>query len=239
MTLFKRLRHRLRSIKAALTMDPFSPSLWKLALTVPLIAGAEDEKVEIDKAELDRLKREAAESGKSTRKLEKEIEKLKDELEDAKAKAEDASAGDDEAKKLQKQIDREKAKREAAEERVKELEGDIESGNKERTVTAVATRLGFRNPKVALKLLDDDADVSDETAAEKSLKALLKSDPYLKSAGKGQREVTGGADDPDGGDGGDDAKGGGKSNSEGKELKGQALISSAYAQSGKSGDTKE
>lgn len=236
----QRLRYRLSMLWAAIRINPLSPRLLLLAARMPPVAGAsgEDEKVEINKAELDRLKREAAENGKSNRKLTSEVEDLKRKLQDATDKLDDASAGGDDAKKLQTQLAREKSKREAAEEKIKELEASIESGNQERTVTTVAARLGFRNPKVAMRLLDDDADVTDEAAAEKSLKALLKSEPYLKGPGKVQREVTGSDAGDEGGDQGEGDKGGERSKSEGK-LTGVSRLANAYANTGKSGENKE
>ena len=175
------------------------------------------DEVTMSKAEADRLKREAAEGQKKTRKLEAEVADLK-------AKADDAEAGSDEVAKLTKQLEREKARADKAEGRVGELEGEIENGKRETTVTAVAKRLGFRNPEVASKLIGDD-DKADESSAEKALKGLLKSEPYLKDPGKGQRDVTGTESD-------DKSETGGSDKTETTGKTGQSRIADAYAKSG-------
>lgn len=234
---FQRLRHRLRTIKAALSIAPFSPSLLRLAFTMPRIAGAEDEKIEVDKAEFDRIKREHGESGKSVRKLEKKVEDLTEKLTEAQEKAEDGAADGDEAKKLQTKLTRVEGKLESAQERVKELESEISNGAKERNLMAVATRLNFRNPGKAIKLLevDDDVDLSDESAAEKALKSLLKEEPYLAKPGKRQNAEVGKKSDP----GEDDDDGDGEDGKSGKQSKDDDLsptqrMANAYGEKSKS-----
>jgi hypothetical protein len=146
--------------------------------------GGDDANVSMTKAEANRLKREAAEGQKAQRKLQAEVEELK-------TKLEDAAVGDDELAKATKRADRAEAALEAAKAKVTELETSIEQGKRQETVKAVASRLGFKNPELASKLIGED-DTSDESSTEKALQALLKSEPYLKGKASPQRDVTGG-----------------------------------------------
>jgi septal ring factor EnvC (AmiA/AmiB activator) len=232
MTLYERLRYRLSVLWAAVKIGP-SPSLLKLALTMPRIAGASDDegkdegkdedKVTMTKAEADQLRRKASESDKAARKLEAKVADLE-------AKIEDADAGSDEVAKLTKQLEREKARADKAEGRVNELEDQIETAERDSTVSRVAKRLGFRDPDMAIRLIEKD-DAGSEANAEKALKGLLKTSPYLKEPGKPQREVTGSESEGD-----DQDKSEGTSEKK-PEVTGEARLSSAYAQ--QSGDNNK
>lgn len=83
---------------------------------------------------------------------------------------------------------------EKRDQRIRQLEEELnETRTKAQTValkaevTASATQLGFRNPKVAHRLLDPDAVEYDESGNPKNVEALLKtllrSDPYLAATG--------------------------------------------------------
>lgn len=179
------------------------------------------DEVTMSKAEADQLRRKAAEGEKRSRKLEAELEALKEKLDDA-------EAGTDELAKITRERDREKAKAEQATARITELEGEIETGKRRATVTAVAKRLGMRNPEIAVRLIDGDSQ-ADEQKAEQAIKGLLKSDPYLKAPGNGQRDVTG--TEPAA------STGGSESSESSEEPTGEARLSVAYANTG--GNQKE
>lgn len=99
---------------------------------------------------------------------------------------------------------------ERLQQRVKELEGEVESARTQAkratlrsTVAASAQKLGFLNPSVAHRLIDDEAiewDGDQPKNLEALLRDLLRSDPYLARAGsadggEGRRGDQGGAQD--------------------------------------------
>lgn len=170
---------------------------------------AKDE-VTMTKAEADRLKRGNAEGDKAQRKLAAEVEELK-------TKLEDAAVGDDELAKANKRAERAEAALEGAKGKLGELETSIEQGKRTETVKTVASRLGFKNPELASKLIGED-DQADEATAEKALQGLLKSEPYLKGKVTPQRDVTGSE--------------GGAPKPEAKDLTPRQRLENAYAQSG-------
>lgn len=99
----------------------------------------------------------------------KAAEKKAAELE---AKLNDKQRAEAEAEGRYKELyEEERSAREAVEKQVEERE-------RRDRVTQLASDLGFVNPSVAHRLLDDD-DTVDDTVAERALKALAKQEPYL------------------------------------------------------------
>lgn len=116
--------------------------------------------------------------------LEAEIKKLRQEAANYRTKAKEGEAAKAELERLRQAEMTEQEKREA---RIKELEAqnaEAITKVKQSTVRAMASELGFADPKDAAKLLDSIPD--DEKELEDALKGLLKTKPYLaKSAGSG------------------------------------------------------
>jgi type II secretory pathway pseudopilin PulG len=86
------------------------------------------------------------------------------------------------------ELEREQARATAAEQRAQALEAQVQAQALETATVSVATRLGFRNPELAYRLVDRSAvDYNKDgrpTNVEALLAELAKSDPYLlKSAG--------------------------------------------------------
>jgi hypothetical protein len=122
--------------------------------------------------------------------LRREAAKNRKALQDAqRAEAEKAKAGESEQEKLQRQI--------------AELEQrltDMTTTDQERTVrlaaVEIATRLGFRSPDVAYRLLDraaiDFAEDGTPRNVERLLKDVADRDPYLLKPSSGQPDFGGG-----------------------------------------------
>ena len=111
--------------------------------------------------------------------LEAEIKKLRQESASYRTKAKDGESAKAELDKLRQAEMSEAEKREA---RIKELESqnaEAITKVKQSTVRAMASELGFADPKDAAKLLDSIPD--DEKELEDALKGLLKPKPYLAS----------------------------------------------------------
>jgi hypothetical protein len=144
--------------------------------------------VRMPRSEVQRLRREAREARKTVKQRERE-----------------------ERERREKDLaDQEKWKdlAESREERVTELEGEIEALKMESTknerkgiIVKVAKRLNFEYPEDAHRFLDSD-DMEDEQSVESALKVVLRDRPKLKSKRRGS-----GAPIP--GDESDDGKGGG------------------------------
>lgn len=58
------------------------------------------------------------------------------------------------------------------------LERQVAERDKRDAITAAATRLKFKNPTIAHRLLSDE-EITDERSAEQALQRLAKSEPYL------------------------------------------------------------
>lgn len=140
---------------------------------------AEDEvKEETDehgpsRAELVALQRKLAEEAKGRRIAERKLQ--------ASARKEAEAQGE-----FERLYEEEKAAHEGTRRRYEEAE-------RSRTVTAVATRLGFRNPTIASQLvsLPEDVEPEDERAVERALKALAKREPYLVAEKRPQKPSVG------------------------------------------------
>lgn len=159
---------------------------------VPLNDGEDEDEVTIKKSEHDELKRSIAEKDKEVRKLSKEQKKTETRIAELEQKLEDAQGGEGEGgddktakalERLEGRLEKEAQKREAAEEK-------LETRERERTALDVASRLNFRNPGRAVKLLDPD-DLETEDSAERALERLAREEPYMVSSKK-QRTI----DDP-------------------------------------------
>lgn len=101
-------------------------------------------------------------------------------------------AAEDKATKLEREklseSERVAAERDEAKARVVELETAVEGAVKRTAVTAEATRMQFRNPAIAHRLLDlSDIRVEDGEAVgvARALEKLLKDDPYLANGTAG------------------------------------------------------
>lgn len=68
---------------------------------------------------------------------------------------------------------------EKAEAEKAELEAAVQEAKLRSDIAAAATRLKFRNPELAYRLIKDDADVTDAGSAESALKRLVREDKYL------------------------------------------------------------
>lgn len=167
---------------------------------VLLNEGDDDEKVELTKQEHDDLKKAVATKDRELRDTKKElqgqIDTLKEQIEDA------GDAG--EVEKLQRKLDKAEERAKAAEEKVSELEGTIESSARERDALEAAGQIGFKDPRDAIRFLDSE-DLTSKADAERALERVAREKPYLVN--KKQRDVTDPNDrkrDPDdgGGDGG-------------------------------------
>lgn len=127
---------------------------------------------------------ETAATARTPEDLEAEIRKLRAEAAGYRTKAKEGETAKAELEKLRQAEMTEQEKREA---RIKELEAqnaEAITKVKQSTVRAMASELGFADPKDAAKLLDSIPD--DEKELEDALKGLLKTKPYLaKSAGSG------------------------------------------------------
>ncbi len=127
---------------------------------------------------------EPAATARTPEDLEAEIRKLRAEAAGYRTKAKEGETAKAELEKLRQAEMTEQEKRDA---RIKELEAqnaEAITKVKQSTVRAMASELGFADPKDAAKLLDSIPD--DEKELEDALKGLLKTKPYLaKSAGSG------------------------------------------------------
>lgn len=140
---------------------------------------AEDEvKEETDehspsRAELVALQRKLAEEAKGRRTAERKLKET--------ARKEAEAQGE-----FERLYEDEKAAHETTRRRYEEAE-------RSRTVTSVATRLGFRNPTIASQLvsLPEDVEPEDERAVERALKALAKREPYLVAEKRSQKPSVG------------------------------------------------
>lgn len=128
----------------------------------------ETEATELGEAD-DAAQKEADRAFAEQRRKLKAAEKKAAELE---AKLNDKQRAEAEAEGRYKELyEEERSAREAVEKQVEERE-------RRDRVTQLASDLGFVNPSVAHRLLDDD-DTVDDTVAERALKALAKQEPYL------------------------------------------------------------
>lgn len=99
-------------------------------------------------------------------------------------------------------VDRAKAAQAAAEARATELEGQLAKASLGESVATAATKLGFRNPAIAARLVDlasvtDDDGKVDPAKVDAELKKALKADPYLggsQSNDGGARSTSTGGD---------------------------------------------
>lgn len=135
--------------------------------------GEGDGDVTMTKAEHDNLQRRLREATEASETAKREKEER--ERKDAEARGEHEKIAAEEREK------REKVEAELAQER------------NERRVSTIATRLRFRDPTDVASLLKD-ADLVDEAAIERRLKAIAKAKPYLVTDAEKpkQRDVTGG-----------------------------------------------
>jgi hypothetical protein len=128
----------------------------------------EVEATELDEADTTAQKEADRAFAEQRRKL-KAAEKKAAELE---AKLNEKQRAEAEAEGRYKELyEEERAARELAERQAEERE-------RRDLVTQLASDLGFRNPTVAHRLLDDE-DTVDATVTERALKALAKKEPYL------------------------------------------------------------
>lgn len=112
-----------------------------------------------------------------------------------------------------------------------ELEEQHEADRRERTTRDVATRLKFKNPDHAIRLISDDAK-KDEASAERALKALARESPeYVR---KGQAPPKPGDDTPPAAGGGNNGTNGDRQT--GEKLDGTATLREAYAEAAEDTD---
>jgi hypothetical protein len=144
----------------------------------------DDSFVRMPRSEVERLRRENRESKREARKRERE----------QRAERERQLAESEQYKTLA----------EERQERIDELEGELETINMERDkdtrkgmVRKVAKRVNFYDPDDAPLFLDDDTIALGEDAVEKRLKRLMEEKPNLKSKRKGSGAPI---DDDEGGD---------------------------------------
>jgi hypothetical protein len=87
------------------------------------------------------------------------------------------------------ELEREQAARKVAEDRAATLEASLRGQALESAAVSAATRLGFRNPELAVRLLDPAAIEYTEEGKPKNTEALLKAvaqaEPYLIKGGAG------------------------------------------------------
>ena len=149
-----------------------------------------DSKIEITQKEYDGLNSTIGTLRRDLKKMQKDIEDAKDQ------QAEDEG-------KYKELYEKEKAK--VAERDVKIL--GLEKGG---MAEGVAARLNFHNPKRAVKELNL-GEIENEADAERALKALAKSDPYMVNSKKHQKGNVGDNDPaPTGGDNDQDDSGASK-----------------------------
>lgn len=195
--------------------------------------SGDDDEIKISKAEHAKLKRGIAEKDRELREQKAERSKLED-------RVGELEAGDDDVKKLEQRIERAEQRAKDAETRATEAETDRDKSRRERDAIDVATRLKFRNPARAIRMLDP-SDLEDTASAEAALERLMREEPYL-ATDKKQREVTDpaerratGGDDPPAGDGGE----GGGSDKNGDEPFGDERLRRHYAAQEKEREQRE
>lgn len=192
---------------------------------VPIAEGDDDDedkdkekdkdKVTLSKKEHDGLKRGIAEKDRELRETKSRVEELEQ-------KVEDLGSDDDAVAKLEKRIERAEEARKAAERERDEARQEKESSAKQRAALAVATRMRFKNPEQAIRILDSE-DLETEAETERALERLAREEPYLRN--RSQRPV----DDPDEkekkrpGSNGDKAEG-----EDDEELTGEARMRAYY-----------
>jgi hypothetical protein len=126
---------------------------------------------EVEAVEVD----EADDTGQKDRAFAEQRRKLKaaeKKAADLEAKLTERQRADAEAEGRYKELyEEERTARETAEKQAEERD-------RRDLVTQLASDLGFRNPAVAHRLIDDE-DTVDSTVTERALKALAKKEPYL------------------------------------------------------------
>lgn len=125
------------------------------------------------------LERLSKESGKR-----KEAEKLAadtaKQLADLRAQLEEReNAGLPELERMKKDLERAMARADAAEQAREQAEQSVMNTRRENWVTQAASSLNFANPARAARLVDDLQDIESPEQAERAVKRLAKSDPYL------------------------------------------------------------
>lgn len=183
--------------------------------------GDGDETIEVSKSDYEGLKSQVGKFRKELRDLKAE----RDEADDEKAKEEG---------KFEDLYNKAKV-------RITELEGENADLSKGTTARSVAARLNFHNVERAIKLIDL-SEIDSEADAERVLKALAKSDPYLVNAKKAQSKAVGddasstgknSSNDDGDGDGDDSSGGNGKTDARSPQQK----MASAYGDSSGSQET--
>lgn len=239
---------RIRSTRSRIEADPELQRLERLALDeddpvaarslldtlgIPAIAGADgsgdDEEEEeeeeedgddddgddddetISKAEAARLRKRADEQEARARKAEK---KLADQR-----RKEGESEGD-----FERLYNEERKKNEA-------LEKAIENGERASSAVEIATRLKFRNPRHAVKLISEEA-MESADAQERALRALAREEPSYVKKSQAPPSGDGDGDDGKGSSSGNNGDGGDGENGSGEKPKtfGVGTIRQAYAE---------
>lgn len=129
------------------------------------------------------VNRKAKDNADRAKSLEKDVADLRSQMEERE------SAGLPELDRERKRAEQLEKRIADAEKRAEDAEQGVARARRERLVIAAASTLNFANPSRAHRLVDGLDDIDDSDAAEKAVKRLAKSDPYLVKTESTQPQI--------------------------------------------------